>query len=232
MAQKAKRTYFSFRALTTVCAVVLLAIVLGLNYMNVHPEQVALNAPPARPIPAPVESRWLIQPSENNAVVKNIENEPITVSVGDEPDFSAFQSVTELQKNTVAYRVAYGQLLLQQNRKEAREQFEKAVTLDANSVEAVLGLAWVAYAEGDYQTTLQLLSSSALCRELDPILQFIIEYNSAKAATKLEQWDLAKSHWENALRLLNQPKLADRSDMQSLLDEINNELQLFLLNNE
>ena len=233
VAQKAKRTYFSFRALTTISAVALLALVLGLNHINLRPEQVAMNAPPVASIPAPIESLWLIRSSENDAIVKSVENEPITISGNDEqPEFSAFQAVPESQKNTVVYRVAYGQFLLRQSREEAREQFEKAMTLDKNSAEAALGLALVAYAEGDYQTTLHLLGSPAIRRELNPVLQFVVEYNSARAATKLEQWDLAKSHWENSHRLLNQPELADQSDMQSLSDEINNELQLFHLNKD
>ena len=227
--RKAKHTYFSFRVLMTVCVIALLAVVIGLNDFG-HPqqEQIALNVSPSISIPAPVESQWLIRSLENDMVVKSVENKSVADSENDKQyDLSMFQAVPESQKNTVVYRLAYGQFLLHQNRLEARDQFEKAMFLDENSPEAVLGLALIAYAESDYQTTLQLLGSPTIRRDRGSVLQFVVEYNSAKAAAKLEQWDIAETHWQNARRLLDQPELADRSDMQSFSDEIDNELLLF-----
>ena len=225
-----KKTSFSYRAMIAVCAIGLLGIVLCLNlFDHSQPNQVAVNVPLAEHIPAASEYGWLILDLENRPQVKGHEE---TVALSRDKSTNAgeslFLAVSDSGKNTVAWRVAYGQYLVNNGRMtEAGDQFAQALELDANSVEAMLGSGLVAYSEKDYATALQLFEKANTDRNLAPLLQFHVEYNAAKSAMKLERWDTAKSHWENSRNLLSLPELAQDSEIQFLMEEIDNELALF-----
>jgi len=221
---------FLFRALIAACAVGIMGIVFCLNYYGHHsPSPIARIMSPEGNFPAAVDRDWLINDSSISIPLKEIVPQTELTSAEETiVDDSVFSAVSDSGRNTLAFRLAFGQCLFRSGQVAAAgEQFKIAITLNADSVEALLGSGLVAYSQEDYATALQLFEKAASSQSLIPLYRFISEYNAAKSSMKLENWDTAHTHWENARNLLNLPELSGDSEMQSLMEEIDYELGLF-----
>jgi len=68
--------------------------------------------------------------------------------------------------------------------------------LNADSVEAALGLGLVAFAEGKNKEALKRFEELDHRNDLSETLQFVVAYYAAKAAGNIR--DVAKPYWEKA----------------------------------
>ena len=224
--------YF-YRTLIAVSAVGILGIVFGLPFMSSSDSgtsgTIAFNPPSVEPTPVASDHDWLIRDTGVNSTVKGVQDETEEIRVPDTDSTDrVFHVVSDSEQNTVGYRVAYGQYLFRKGQTAAaKNQFEKASLLDANHLEVLLGFGLIAYSEKDYARALHLFEEAGTRQDITPLLQFILEYNAAASAAKLEKWDVAKTHWENARHLLNMPELSGDFEIQALSEEIDNELALF-----
>ena len=202
------------RAILAVCAIGLFGLILGVSFFSGQSDQVA------RFNPKPVDRDWLIVDTWVEAQTMSIDT-PIKPAPSEVEEFddSLYRNVPE-SEHSVAYNAAYGQYLLRHGKTaEAKAQFEAALRLNADSVEAALGLGLVAFAKGDFKGALDHFGKLGEY-DLSETLQFIVAYNAARAARALEEWDTAKTYWEKAKRLL-------KEEFASLSEEIEHELNFY-----
>ena len=193
------------RAILAVCAIGLF----GLMLLPFLPSPVPVPVPPiAKFDPKPVDRDWLIADTRTAPTYMSFDdpfdNDPFAnpnVSVppkAEEFDDSLYRSLPE-SEHTDVYHAAYGQYLLRHGKiAEAKAQFE---AINADSVEAALGLSLVAFAEGNYKDALKRFEELGQRNGLSETLQFIVAYNAAEAARELEDWSTARTNWNKALEL-------------------------------
>ena len=180
-------------------------------------------APIAKNIPVTVEppprQYWLIP--DDFTEPQLMSGTPATESETPANTSRPFQAKSESELRSDASRIAYGQdLLRHKNFAEAKKQFQTVRKTNANSLEASIGLGYVAYAEDNFVEAYKIFNDLCSRQNLSSVEQFIVEYNAARSADKEQNWDNAKAHFKRALELLQTEKLFSDSLRQPLQEEI------------